>query len=230
MSALFDEVNCWACSLKEYQKMFDLKAEDLQVKIVDCAAGFASFNAELSAQGGQVVSVDPLYSFSSAALEQRIPSMLSKMQEALDAEKANSAGKNSYYTSHFMADHSAAAQIFMDDFVKGFEQERYVNATLPLLPFADQQFDLAVCAYFLFLRPERFDLEFHLKALEEMCRVATEVRIFPLNKGAVKQLVGPLMLHFQQLDYGLEIREASYELGQEGNAMLRLWRTRCDLK
>ena len=52
--------------------MFDLKASDLQLKILDCAAGPSSFNAELHELESQVVSSDPIYEFSTSDIAQQI--------------------------------------------------------------------------------------------------------------------------------------------------------------
>ena len=57
----------WGRSLDEYRAMFSLSEGDLTRRILGCGDGPASFNAELSARGGNVVSVDPL--FSGAAIE-----------------------------------------------------------------------------------------------------------------------------------------------------------------
>ena len=51
---------------------------------------------------------------------------------------------------------------------------------LPTLPFADRSFDLALSSHFLFLYTEQFDESFHRSSIVEMCRVADEVRVFPL--------------------------------------------------
>jgi hypothetical protein len=40
--------------------MFALTPDDLSGTMLDCAAGTASFNAELSAAGHEVISCDPL--------------------------------------------------------------------------------------------------------------------------------------------------------------------------
>ena len=56
MAVVLKNVVPWGRSLQEYTAMFDLKASDLQLKILDCAAGPASFNAELHEVGTQVVS------------------------------------------------------------------------------------------------------------------------------------------------------------------------------
>jgi ubiquinone/menaquinone biosynthesis C-methylase UbiE len=56
--------------------------------------------------------------------------------------------------------------------------EKYVPATLPVLPFKDQQFDLVLSAHFLFTYSDRLSFEFHCKTIQEFMRVAAkEIRI-----------------------------------------------------
>jgi hypothetical protein len=61
-----DQVVPWGRSFDEYCKMFALTPDDLQLRIVGCADGPASFNAEATAAGLSVTSCDPLYHFSTA--------------------------------------------------------------------------------------------------------------------------------------------------------------------
>jgi len=70
--------------------------------------------------------------------------------------------------------------LFLADFEEGKRQGRYVDAELQNLPFADGDFDIALCSHFLFLYSEQFSEDFHVTAIQEMCRVAEEVRVFPL--------------------------------------------------
>ncbi|MBU3917157.1 SAM-dependent methyltransferase, partial [bacterium] len=58
------EVVPWGRSLNEYKKMFSLSSDDLRKKILGCGDGPACFNAELSADGGNITSIDPIYQFS----------------------------------------------------------------------------------------------------------------------------------------------------------------------
>ena len=57
---------------------------------------------------------------------------------------------------------------------------RYVDAELPRLPFENGAFGLALCTHLLFLYSTQLGETFHRAALHEMCRVAAEVRVFPL--------------------------------------------------
>src|SRR5438093_537560 len=74
----------------------------------------------------------------------------------------------------------AAMLMFLADFDDGKDQGRYVNAELPSLSFADASFDLALCSHFLFLYSDQLDESLHRASIEELCRVARAVRIFPL--------------------------------------------------
>ena len=52
--------------------MFALEEKELGGRILDCGAGPASFNAELTEKGGAVVSCDPLYECSVCSIEDHI--------------------------------------------------------------------------------------------------------------------------------------------------------------
>ncbi len=62
----------WGRSLEEYLRMFDLTDDDLKLKLLDCASGPASFNAEMTRKGYKVISCDPIYQFPADAIAQRI--------------------------------------------------------------------------------------------------------------------------------------------------------------
>ena len=69
---------------------------------------------------------------------------------------------------------------FLADYDSGLSDGRYVAAAMPSLPFAEASFDLAICSHFLFLYSEQLGQQFHEDAIVEFCRVADEVRIFPM--------------------------------------------------
>ena len=87
----------------------------------------------------------------------------------------------------------SAMHRFLDDLPAGLERGRYRTDALPHLRFADGAFDLALCSHLLFLYSETLSLQFHLAAVEEMARVAGEVRVFPLlgAYGAPPEVSGP---------------------------------------
>lgn len=63
-----DEVNPWGRSFEEYCAIFALSESELARRILDCGAGPAAFNAELTERGGSVVSCDPIYEYSAEAI------------------------------------------------------------------------------------------------------------------------------------------------------------------
>lgn len=105
------------------------------------------------------------------------------------------------------------------------------------LNFEDQSFDLALCHQLLsthLLMGEAIDLrkdtpliEFSLKLILELMRVASEVRIFPLvnEKGEPAKHLGPIIQSLQQKGLGVELKQVQQEKGT--GALLRLWNESC---
>src|SRR5262249_19228381 len=116
---------------------------------------------------------------------------------------------------------------FLDDYPLGQAEGRYINAELPTLPFSDGSFHLALCSHFLFLYTTQLGVEFHQSAIREMCRVATEVRIFPLLAlGATPSpLIGRVVEEFGNRGFSVSIEEVRYEFQRGGNQMMRVRRT-----
>ncbi|MHB1927314.1 MAG: hypothetical protein ACYCRD_08630 [Leptospirillum sp.] len=86
MAFTLNEVVPWGRSFSEYQKMFALTDSDLENRILGCADGPASFNAGLTAQGGKVVSIDPLYRFSRKGIRERIGQVFETVLEETNAK------------------------------------------------------------------------------------------------------------------------------------------------
>ena len=72
MSFTLEKVVPWGRSFDEYVAMFALSGADLQRRILGCGDGPASFNALLTKQGGQVLSADPLYRYSTEDIRKRM--------------------------------------------------------------------------------------------------------------------------------------------------------------
>jgi len=62
----------WGRSFEEYVEMFSLSGEDLAKRILGCGDGPASFNATLTGRGGRVLSIDPIYQFTTEEISGRI--------------------------------------------------------------------------------------------------------------------------------------------------------------
>lgn len=56
----------------------------------------------------------------------------------------------------------SAMSAFLEDFGQDTARPRYIPGSLPMLPFPDKTFELALCSHFLFLYSEHFDAAFHV--------------------------------------------------------------------
>jgi len=72
-------------------------------------------------------------------------------------------------------------EAFESDYPLGLAESRYVNTKLPSLPFGDNSFDLALSGNLLFYYSDKFDYSFHLDSVLALCRMALEVRIYPIQ-------------------------------------------------
>ena len=72
MAIKYDSVVPWGRSYEEYISMFDLKDSDQNKSILGCVDGPASFNFRMNKNNKKVKSVDILYQFTKAEIEQRI--------------------------------------------------------------------------------------------------------------------------------------------------------------
>src|SRR5207253_3080347 len=97
-------------------------------------------------------------------------------------------------------------------------------AELPALPFAAKSFDVVLCSHFLFFYGDHLSLKFHKDAVDELCRVAREVRLFPLVSYNAKAspLVLPIIEHLQNSGRTVSIRKVPYEFQRGGNMMLTI--------
>lgn len=174
-----DQVVPWGRSLAEYREMFDLSEDDKHRRILGCADGPASFNAELSFMGGNVVSVDPIYQFSADEIYQRVLAVFKQVMDEVEANKAQFNWDVIPNTDRLGEMRLAAMESFVADY-RNAQPGRYVAASLPALPFDDNYFEIALCSHYLFLYSDKVDLATHLASVNELCRVAQEVRIYPL--------------------------------------------------
>lgn len=220
----------WGHSLAEYEQMFDLSPHDLDKKILDCASGFASFNAEMHVLGKHAVSCDKAYNLPLPELKLHLEKGVHNMLAKVDKNQDQFLWQKHIDVATLTENTNRTLNRFLKDFPIGKKEGRYIAATLPSLPFSNYEVSVAICAYFLFSTHEN-DQDFHLASIMEMCRVAKEARIFPLlnNHGEPSALIPPVILALQQNNYGIEIKQVPYEFQKGGNAMLRVWSQTCDV-
>lgn len=222
MSFTLDKVVPWGRSYDEYVQMFALTESDLARRILGCADGPASFNAELSQRGGHIVSVDPIYMFDVEQIKSRIDETY---EEVLSQTRQN---QNEFVWESILSVEElgrirmSAMEIFLADFEAGKQGGRYIEGELPSLPFEAGAFDLALSSHFLFLYSAHLSAEFHLQSLREMLRVAREVRVFPLLMlgGAPSPHMAFVIEQLSKDGFILEIKRVSYEFQRGGNEML----------
>ena len=222
-----DQVVPWGRSFDEYRSMFALTDDELGRKIVGCGDGPASFNSEATRRGTEVVSCDPIYRYDVEQLRDRIASTY---DEVMDQTRRNADEFvwNAIRSIEELGNvRMAAMKNFLDDYPTGKAEGRYVDAELPSLPFGDASFDLALCSHFLFLYTTQLGEAFHQAAIREMCRVASEVRLFPLLAlGATPSpIVERVVEVFGGQGFNVSIEDVPYEFQRGGNQMMRIRRT-----
>ena len=174
------EVVPWGRTLLEYREMFSLTESDLEKKILGCGDGPACFNAELTRSSGKVVSVDPVYQFTAEQIRSRVDAVYPQIMEQLSKNKDDYVWNNFGTVEELGKARMEAMAAFLNDYDAGREAGRYINGSLPVLPFRDDAFELALCSHFLFLYSEHVNQEQHVLSLRELCRVSREVRVYPL--------------------------------------------------
>lgn len=239
----------WGRSLAEYRRMFALTDVDLDRTILGCGDGPASFNAEMTHLGHQVTSIDPIYQFSAAEIRGRVQAVYDPVLEQVRLNAGQFVWTQFRDPEALGRSRLATMQRFLADYDQGQAVGRYRPHALPRLPFADRQFDLALCSHLLFLYSQQRSLTFHLQSILELVRVAAEVRIFPLvtlegersphlpavlatltDPGLVSKLTQNRYLNTQNQSTVLEIapriaatiEPVDYEFQRGGNEMLRL--------
>ncbi len=220
MALKYTDIVPWGRNLDEYKRMFDLSDSDLKRKILGCGDGPASFNAECNRDGGDVVSIDPIYHFSKEEIRKRIDETREEVlrQTGKNKEKFNWSVIQS--VEELGVIRMKAMTLFLKSYDEGKKKKRYIPGMAPNFPFGDKEFDLSLCSHFLFLYTDNLTREFHMEAIGEMLRVSNEVRIFPLvdmnsNRSPYVQEV---LTEFK--DKEIEIRKVDYEFQIGGNEML----------
>jgi SAM-dependent methyltransferase len=204
--------------------MFALSTHDLQGRILGCGDGPASFNATATRRRGKVVSVDPLYAFSAAEIRKQIEATYAVILEQTRKNAAEFIWTDFESVEELGRARLVAMDEFLADFDEGRTAGRYLAAELPELPFANGAFDLALCSHFLFLYSGQLSEEFHLTSVTELCRVAREVRLFPLLQlgGARSPHLPAVVGHLEQIGCTARIEKVRYEFQRGGNQMLRI--------
>src|SRR5262245_58914162 len=177
---VLDKVVLLGRTLDEYQRFFALNLESLRGRaILDVASGVSSFCAEGNRMGLDVTAFDSIYSLPADEIQHRCERDL---DEVTDAVRGLKTYRWDFYKSpeSLRRFRERAYLAFLADYgaQKG---KRYVPGRLPTLPFRDDQFDLALSSYLLFVYEDQLEYEFHKQSVLEVMRVTRgEARLYPI--------------------------------------------------
>ncbi len=229
MTFSLDRVVPWGRCADEYRRMFSLDDSALESRILGCGDGPASFNAQWTAAGGNVVSCDPLYRFTAEQIQQRIDQARAQITTLARRNRDQFIWSERIPDVDSMVSHRMATMNrFLADYDQGLQQGRYVDASLPHLPFDGDSFDLSICSHFLFLYSNQLSESFHNDSIHAMLRVAKEVRIFPLLDLDARRSrhVAPVVQGLRRQGHLANIETVDYEFQCGANQMLRIVRRR----
>ncbi len=224
MTVNYPEVVPWGRSFQEYKDMFSLTSECLSRNIIGCGDGPASFNYELTKANGNIVSIDPVYRMSKSEIQTRIDETFETVVEQTSRNKDKFNWDKINNIDELVKIRMDSMNLFLEDYVSGKKEKRYIYGEMPILPFSDYTFDLALSSHFLFLYSENLSYEFHLDSIREMLRVAKEVRIFPIidfNCGVSIHLE-KIINDLSREKHICEIVSVDYEFQKNGNQMLKI--------
>lgn len=226
MSFDLNDVEPWGHNLAEYCAMFDLRDSERQLSILGCGDGPSSFNAEGTAAGMRIVSVDPLYRLRAGDIRERIAATTPGIANELRRQPERYVFSHHPDVDAVVAARLGAMEHFLADYETGIDQGRYVSGSATEMPFHDQCYDLALCSHLLFLYSDQLSLAFHLQALRELTRVADEVRIYPLLdlSGAPSRHLPAVTMAMTRMGLQVERVTVPYELQRGANQMLRIRR------
>lgn len=220
----------WGHHADEYQEMFDLSDTSQTGRFLEYGCGASAVNAEWPDKS-KIVSCDPLFVLDKPTLSTKVSLIFEDMVIRIRHDAKPFDFRPNSSLEAFIASRKAGMKQFFDDYEIGKVEKRYIPVNDLNLPFKDFEFDMALSSHYLFADLEDEAVDFHLKVIKELARVAKEVRIFPLidRVGQPSRFLGPVLLGLQQDNYGVEVREVTYHSQLKGNAMLRVWAQQCQL-
>lgn len=216
-------------TLEEYLAMFAIARDDLaHGPVLDCPSGPDSFVAEARAAGFDATGCDPMYALAPDELAERGRANIEAAFAAIDAQRDTLVFSD---LERFRASKRDALERFLADYRAHRDDGRYRAASLPSLPFADRSFDLVLAANFLFsyanarhgglYEGEEFDLDFHLRSVTEIARVASrEIRLVPMGSfdppARPHDFRDPVRAHLESLGFATELVPSHHDAGLAG--------------
>ena len=216
-------------TLRDYTAFFGISPGQLKgCRVLDCAAGAASFTAEAALAGIDAVACDPLYNRCRDALEKLGRMDLEHVMRVTraNAHRFDFSGMGGGIEA-LRTRRERALEQFLADYSGGMAVGRYQCVALPSLPFRDGEFDLVLCGHFLMLYSDRLDYRFHLEAVRELVRVSRgEARVYPLLDTRGIRFIHLERLRKELKAYGIRsrIKKVDYQFLKGSNEVLVLER------
>ncbi len=210
-------------TLAEYRRMLNLDLDALQGRsVLDCPSGTCSFVAEACARVVDATGVDRLYGHTPASLARAAARDIGRTGAAFAGVEDQFVWAFYHDVADLRTYREAAASAFLHDYAH--HGERYLQATLPDLPFADDAFDVVLSAHFLFLYDDRLTRSFHVDSIRELLRVGRELRVFPLHslEGSRSSVVETVIETFRDEGRSATIEPDSFEFQRGANELLIL--------
>ena len=220
MAFKYKDIVPWGRNYDEYVRMFALTEKDLKTRILGCGDGPASFNYENNQRGGEVVSIDPLYQFSKQEIQNRINETYKDVLAQTRKNKEKFVWNRIKTVDELGKIRMDAMSMFLESYDQGKQENKYIPASLPELPFRENTFDIALSSHFLFLYSDHLSLEFHKNAIREMLKVAAEARIFPLLDVNAKKSHYVDRIISDLPSFNFEIKIVDYEFQKNGNELM----------
>jgi len=218
----------WGHQPADYEEMFALQPEDLNKKILEFGCGPSAVNASLP----NIISADPLFVLDKDTLSSKTSLLFAEMLREVKHHQDRYDFESHGGLEQLVWQRKKGIEKFFADYELGLEEQRYIPVTDYHLPFDDFRFDYALSSHYLFAGLDNQTVDFHVKIIKELARVAKEVRVFPLidRYGEVSEFLGPVLLELQNENYGVELKDVAYSLQKSGNAMLRVWAQQCPVE
>src|SRR5688572_23165985 len=131
MPFTLEQVVPWGRTFDEYTAMFALTGDDLRRSILGCGDGPASFNATAAQQGLHVISCDPIYQFSPAAIDSRIQATYERIMAELRQNPGQFVWTRFATPEEVGRERLSAMRAFLADFAGANATGRYHAALLP---------------------------------------------------------------------------------------------------
>lgn len=172
-------------TIAEYEALFDLGDALTGETVLDCPGGACTFTALANDRGVDATAVDPVYGRPPAEVAEQVERGVERLRETFLEAGDHEQFCWDYYDdpATVLQGFERAGERFLDDYRDHWRTDRYQQAMLPDLPFADDAFDRVLSGHLLCLYGERFSYEFHEASLRELCRVSRrEVRVAPVTE------------------------------------------------